>query len=74
MKTYVCDMCGDYETPCKRVPIREINCGGKIFKKKIHLCQRCWAEIVGISRKKKDFKIPDNYTEFIGNRGDNNAE
>ena len=74
MKTYVCDFCNDYiGNNVKRVQMREINAGGILSKKKkIHICQHCWFEIAEKSRDHK-FKMPDNYTEFLGTGGADNA-
>lgn len=54
MKTYRCDFCGDcMQDPFKRVRMREITLEGKILRrsKKIHICERCWAQIVDKSRR-----------------------
>ncbi len=59
MKTYMCDMCGDFvNDPTKRVYMREIYFKQYIKKKKdkykkIHLCDNCMNQIIELSDKKR---------------------
>ena len=58
MKTYVCDMCLQYaDNRFKRIQMAEITIVQGIGKlgarKRIHLCEDCYHQIIEVSRKKR---------------------
>lgn len=55
MKTYVCDMCyGVVDSPFRNITMTEITVRqGIIRKRKVHLCDNCFHQIIEVSRKKR---------------------
>lgn len=54
MKAYICDMCHEIaNNPYRAISMVEIGFGGVLReKKKAHLCENCYHQIVEISRSK----------------------
>ena len=55
MKTYACDMCyAVVDSPFRNITMAEITIRqGIIRKRKVHLCESCFHQIIEISRKKR---------------------
>ncbi len=54
MKTYICDMCREIaNNPYRPISMMEIGFGGVLReKKKVHLCENCFHQVVEVSRNK----------------------
>jgi hypothetical protein len=55
MKTYACDMCyAVVDNPFKNILMTEITVRQRIIgKRKVHLCENCYHQIIEVSRKKR---------------------